>query len=170
MVIMYCLVLVLQQHHHSSYEIYCFVIKIRFIFSTHDYLVVLCILTRRRCFICRLNAVREICNRSPLALSVDLLRDLVRYKTYKDKSKYSVASIQLSLVIFIFLHLFCKSQSIGPKKVSFKNQHNPPPNMRYDTPCVLVKAIRDLRNLSRASIDLCYDSQTRMHQVALLVD
>ena len=37
--------------------------------------------------VCRLNAVREICNRSPLALSADLLHDLVMYKTYKDKSQ-----------------------------------------------------------------------------------
>lgn len=33
----------------------------------------------------RLNAVREICNRCPLAISEDLLQDLVMYKTHKDK-------------------------------------------------------------------------------------
>ncbi|XP_060067662.1 protein SDA1 homolog [Ylistrum balloti] len=33
-----------------------------------------------------LNAVREICARCPLALSEDLLRDLVQYKTHKDKA------------------------------------------------------------------------------------
>jgi len=32
-----------------------------------------------------LNAVRELCNRCPLVMTEDLLRDLVEYKTYKDK-------------------------------------------------------------------------------------
>ena len=34
----------------------------------------------------RLNAVREVCVRCPLAMSEELLRDLTGYKTYKDKS------------------------------------------------------------------------------------
>ncbi|KAF5307830.1 hypothetical protein FQR65_LT18330 [Abscondita terminalis] len=33
-----------------------------------------------------LNAVREICTRCPLAMSEDLLRDLVEYKNYRDRS------------------------------------------------------------------------------------
>ena len=33
-----------------------------------------------------LNAVREICARCPLAMSEELLRDLVQYKNYRDKS------------------------------------------------------------------------------------
>jgi len=33
-----------------------------------------------------LNAVRELCARCPLVMSEDLLRDLVEYKTYKDKA------------------------------------------------------------------------------------
>lgn len=33
-----------------------------------------------------LNAVREICSRCPLAMGEDLLRDLVMYKAYKEKS------------------------------------------------------------------------------------
>lgn len=33
-----------------------------------------------------LNAVREICNRCPLAISEDLLRDLTEYKNYKERS------------------------------------------------------------------------------------
>lgn len=33
-----------------------------------------------------LNAVREICTRCPLAINEDLLRDLVQYKNYKEKS------------------------------------------------------------------------------------
>lgn len=32
-----------------------------------------------------INAVRELCNRCPLVMTEDLLRDLVEYKTYKDK-------------------------------------------------------------------------------------
>lgn len=33
-----------------------------------------------------LNAVREVCSRCPLAMGEDLLRDLVMYKAYKEKS------------------------------------------------------------------------------------
>ncbi|KAI0215847.1 Protein SDA1 [Lamellibrachia satsuma] len=44
-----------------------------------------------------LNAVREICNRSPLALSSDLLHDLVEYKTYKDKSVMMAAKSLIQL-------------------------------------------------------------------------
>merc|ERR1712181_173537 len=33
-----------------------------------------------------LNAVRELCARCPLVMTEDLLRDLVEYKTYKDKA------------------------------------------------------------------------------------
>ena len=36
---------------------------------------------------CRLNAVREVCARCPLAMTEELLRDLAQYKTYKDKSE-----------------------------------------------------------------------------------
>ena len=32
-----------------------------------------------------LNAVREICARCPLAMSEDLLQDLVQYRTHRDK-------------------------------------------------------------------------------------
>jgi hypothetical protein len=35
---------------------------------------------------CRLNAVREVCVRCPLAMSEELLRDLTTYKSYQDKS------------------------------------------------------------------------------------
>lgn len=34
----------------------------------------------------RLNAIRELCARCPLAMSADLLQDLAGYKSYKDKS------------------------------------------------------------------------------------
>lgn len=33
-----------------------------------------------------INAVREICGRCPLVMSEDLLRDLVQYKKYKERS------------------------------------------------------------------------------------
>ena len=34
-----------------------------------------------------INAVKEICNRCPLVMSEDLLRDLAAYKKSKNKSK-----------------------------------------------------------------------------------
>ncbi|KAJ8728103.1 hypothetical protein PYW08_016488 [Mythimna loreyi] len=44
-----------------------------------------------------LNAVREICARCPLALGEDLLRDLVQYKTYKEKSVMMAARSLIQL-------------------------------------------------------------------------
>jgi hypothetical protein len=38
--------------------------------------------------LCRLNAVREICARCPLAMTEDLLGDLVQYKNYRNKGMY----------------------------------------------------------------------------------
>ncbi len=41
-----------------------------------------------------LNAIREICSRCPLAMSEDLLGDLVQYRTYKDKAvSYAAKSL-----------------------------------------------------------------------------
>ena len=36
---------------------------------------------------CRLNSVREICTRCPLAISETLLQDLVQYKSHRDKGQ-----------------------------------------------------------------------------------
>ncbi|XP_014367549.2 protein SDA1 homolog [Papilio machaon] len=44
-----------------------------------------------------LNAVREICARCPLAVGEDLLRDLVQYKTYKEKSVMMAARSLIQL-------------------------------------------------------------------------
>lgn len=44
-----------------------------------------------------LNATREICSRCPLAMGEDLLRDLVMYKTYKEKSVMMAARSLLTL-------------------------------------------------------------------------
>lgn len=44
-----------------------------------------------------LNAVREICARCPLAIGEDLLRDLVQYKTYKEKSVMMAARSLIQL-------------------------------------------------------------------------
>lgn len=44
-----------------------------------------------------LNAVREVCSRCPLAMSEDLLRDLVMYKAYKEKSVMMAARSLISL-------------------------------------------------------------------------
>ncbi|XP_066138422.1 protein SDA1 homolog [Euwallacea fornicatus] len=44
-----------------------------------------------------LNAVREICTRCPLSLNEDLLRDLVQYKSYKDRSVMMAAKSLIQL-------------------------------------------------------------------------
>lgn len=44
-----------------------------------------------------LNAVRAICNRCPLAMSEDLLRDLTLYKSYKEKSVMMAARSLITL-------------------------------------------------------------------------
>lgn len=44
-----------------------------------------------------LNAVREICTRCPLAIGEDLLRDLVQYKSYKEKSVMMAARSLIQL-------------------------------------------------------------------------
>ncbi|GBP46775.1 Protein SDA1 homolog [Eumeta japonica] len=44
-----------------------------------------------------LNAVREICARCPLAIDEDLLRDLVQYKSYKEKSVMMAARSLIQL-------------------------------------------------------------------------
>ncbi|XP_050671566.1 protein SDA1 homolog [Leptidea sinapis] len=44
-----------------------------------------------------LNAVREICARCPLAINEDLLRDLVQYKSYKEKSVMMAARSLIQL-------------------------------------------------------------------------
>ena len=44
-----------------------------------------------------LNAIREICARCPLAMSEDLLGDLVQYKTYKDKAVSTAAKSLIQL-------------------------------------------------------------------------
>lgn len=44
-----------------------------------------------------LNAIREICARCPLAMSEDLLGDLVQYRSYKDKAVSSAAKSLIQL-------------------------------------------------------------------------
>ncbi|CAH0719402.1 unnamed protein product, partial [Brenthis ino] len=44
-----------------------------------------------------LNAIREICSRCPLAIGEDLLRDLVQYKSYKEKSVMMAARSLIQL-------------------------------------------------------------------------
>ena len=44
-----------------------------------------------------LNATREICSRCPLAMGEDLLRDLVMYKAYKEKSVMMAARSLITL-------------------------------------------------------------------------
>ncbi|XP_070506935.1 protein SDA1 homolog [Chironomus tepperi] len=44
-----------------------------------------------------LNAIREVCQRCPLSMNEDLLRDLVMYKNYKDKSVIMAARSLITL-------------------------------------------------------------------------
>lgn len=44
-----------------------------------------------------LNAIREICDRCPLAMSKDLLQDLVQYKTTKNKTVIMAARSLIQL-------------------------------------------------------------------------
>ena len=39
------------------------------------------------CDLCSINAIKEVVARCPLAMTEDLLRDLVLYKNHKDKSE-----------------------------------------------------------------------------------
>ena len=57
----------------SKYEIYLL---------NRTYCVMVCTYVNRS-----INAVKEICNRCPLVMSEDLLRDLAAYKKSKNKSK-----------------------------------------------------------------------------------
>lgn len=49
----------------------------------------------------RINAIKEICARCPLAISQDLLLDIVQYKKYKNKS--NLYYIYYSRMFFIFI-------------------------------------------------------------------
>ena len=70
-----------------------------------------------------LNAIREICVRAPLAMTTDLLQDLVQYKTTKNKTVMMAARSLMQLYrnvdssklhkkdrgkipLFFFLHMF----------------------------------------------------------------
>ena len=44
-----------------------------------------------------LNAIREICARAPLAMTTDLLQDLVQYKTTKNKTVMMAARSLMQL-------------------------------------------------------------------------
>jgi protein SDA1 len=44
-----------------------------------------------------LNAVKAVCSRCPLAMDEDLLRDLVDYKNYKERSVMMAARSLISL-------------------------------------------------------------------------
>ncbi|KAF5302674.1 hypothetical protein FQA39_LY10170 [Lamprigera yunnana] len=61
-----------------------------------------------------LNAVREICARCPLAMSEDLLRDLVQYKTYRERSVMMAARS--------LMHLFRK---VRPELLHKKDRGRP---------------------------------------------
>lgn len=65
-----------------------------------------------------LNAVREICARCPLAIGEDLLRDLVQYKSYKEKSVMMAARSLIQLYRLSMPHLLHKKDRGRPTEAS----------------------------------------------------
>ena len=59
-----------------------------------------------------LNAVREICARCPLAMSEDLLQDLVQYRTHRDKGISNVCNCHEVLNRLYFLKCLYKVGSL----------------------------------------------------------
>lgn len=69
-----------------------------------------------------LNAVREICSRCPLALEEDLLRDLVQYKSYKEKSVMMAARSLIQLYRQSMPNLLHKRDRGRPTEASIELQ------------------------------------------------
>lgn len=67
-----------------------------------------------------LNAVREICARCPLAIGEDLLRDLVQYKTYKEKSVMMAARSLIQLYRQSMPNLLHKKDRGRPTEASIE--------------------------------------------------
>ncbi|XP_066999106.2 protein SDA1 homolog [Anabrus simplex] len=65
-----------------------------------------------------LNAVREICGRCPLAMNEDLLRDLVQYKTYRERSVMMAARSLIHLFRHSVPHLLHKKDRGRPTEAS----------------------------------------------------
>ncbi|XP_060535794.1 protein SDA1 homolog [Cylas formicarius] len=65
-----------------------------------------------------LNAVREICARCPLALDEDLLRDLVQYKSYRDRSVMMAARSLVQLFRSLRPELLHKKDRGRPTEAS----------------------------------------------------
>ncbi|XP_022120066.2 protein SDA1 homolog isoform X2 [Pieris rapae] len=66
-----------------------------------------------------LNAVREICARCPLAVTEDLLQDLVQYKTYKEKSVMMAARSLIQLYRQSMPKMLHKKDRGRPSEASF---------------------------------------------------
>lgn len=67
-----------------------------------------------------LNAVRELCSRCPLAVSEDLLRDLVQYKNYKEKSVMMAARSLIQLYRQSMPNLLHKKDRGRPTEASLE--------------------------------------------------
>ncbi|CRL01321.1 CLUMA_CG014210, isoform A, partial [Clunio marinus] len=65
-----------------------------------------------------LNAIREVCQRCPLSMEEDLLRDLVMYKNYKDKSVMMSSRSLISLYREQFPSLLHKKDRGRPTEAS----------------------------------------------------
>ncbi|PNF39265.1 SDA1-like protein [Cryptotermes secundus] len=67
-----------------------------------------------------LNAVREICNRCPLVMSEDLLRDLAQYKNYKERSVMMAARSLIHLYRTSMPELLHKKDRGRPTEASIE--------------------------------------------------
>ena len=61
----------------------------------------------------RINAVREICGRCPLAISEDLLRDLVQYKNHNMKSVGLAARSLIALFRHKNVNMLAKKDQVS---------------------------------------------------------
>lgn len=65
-------------------------------------------------FFFRINAIKEITARCPLAMTEDLLHDLVQYKTHKNKSKYYMDMTLNSFFLYYVVSSFSLHDSVVP--------------------------------------------------------
>ena len=61
----------------------------------------------------RLNTVRDVCTRCPLAMNVDLIQDLAGYKSYRDKSVVMAARSLIQLFKSVHPELLNRKDRVG---------------------------------------------------------
>ena len=61
----------------------------------------------------RLNTIREVCVRCPLAMNFDLLQDLTGYKNYRDKGVRMAARSLIQLFRTLNPHMLHRKDRVG---------------------------------------------------------